>query len=111
MALANVNESKTLADKVSANFYNVRLRKAIVSVPKIKNTKKKAKLAPTPKTKEGKISFPSIVEMLIKSAVEDAKKENARKKPSQVFLSEKDYTILKEDKENAIGGYGAVSKA
>ncbi len=111
MALANINDSKTLADKVAANFSDVRLKKAVVKVPKLKNSKKQAKQAPISKAKDGKMPVSSIVEMLIKSAVEDAKKENTEKKHLQVFLSEKNYTILKDDKENNIGGYGTISKA
>jgi len=117
----------TLADKVAMNFSKVKQKKASVKVPKLKNTEKqntKKPAKPIP-LKEGfgvivtkvlsnvdddKIPTSSIVNALIKTAFEEAK--NTKKSANPIFSPEEDkiYTILKEDKDKNIGGYGAVSK-
>ncbi len=84
------------------------LKKASVRVPSLETGKKRAAVqkmdgnAPV-------LSMPavSIAEILIRSAVEKAKtsiKEKAKSEESAI------YTILKEEKPSATGGYGAVSK-
>ena len=111
MASKNVPDGKTLADKVETNFSDVKLKKAVVNVPKLKKAKKAAKPFFLPKAKDGKMPISSIVELLIKSAVDGAKKESTEKKPLPAFLSEKSYTVLKEDEGKNAGGYGTISKA
>lgn len=111
-------KNKTLADRVSKDFSRVRLKKISVNVPKLKNTKKleEAKKHAShvflSNIKDDKIPISSIVNIMIKSAVEKAK--NAKKQALPVFSpdsADKFYAVLKDDKELiANGGYGTVSK-
>lgn len=94
-----------MADKVSSNFSKVRLRKAIVKVPRIRVKKEKAA-----KSKKGDaIPVSSIIGIMIKNAVEKAKRERKGKVGSE---ENRIYAILKDDKElNTNGGYGTASKS
>ena len=94
---------ETLSDKVRG-FSKIKLRKAVVKVPKLKVRREIAV-----KSKKGsKVPISSIINILIKSAIEDVKGE----KKEKLFLGEeKGYKILKEDKNLINGGYGAVSNS
>lgn len=106
----------TLADKVVRNFSKVKLKKASVKVPKVKNikkqnTKKSANQAFLSNLNDEKIPTSSIIKALIEAAFEDVKNTKKTAKPTFFSGEEgKSYTILKEDKDKNIGGYGAVSK-
>ncbi len=91
----------TLVEKVTRDFSKIRLKRTFVKVPKLKARKKKAGKA----EKDNKIPVSAIVNILIKNALENARKERG-KKPA---VENKKYTI-KEDKLDAPGGYGTASK-
>ncbi|MBI2558893.1 hypothetical protein HYW20_06225 [Candidatus Woesearchaeota archaeon] len=92
---------KTLGDRVIKNFSKVKLRKASVRVPRL-NVKK----ANAAKSKsDDRIPISSIINILIKSAAEKAKKE--RKERAH---EDKSYKLAKEELPSA-GGYGSVSKS
>lgn len=96
-------KSATLADRL-ADLSKVRLGKINVRVPKL-NIKAK------PRAQKPKRDMPisSIVSILIKSAVEKARKEKKEEKPSVV--EDKSYKILKDNKPEVNGGYGSSSKS
>lgn len=94
--------AKTLADKVLKDFSRLKLKKAAVKVPKLKVRKRKV----TNLKSEDKIPISSIVNILIKTAVEKVKKERKEK----AVEKDKSYNILKDNKPIANGGYGTVSK-
>lgn len=92
----------TLADKVAA-FSKIKLGKVGVKVPKL-NLKAK----PQNHGSKNEIPASSIVNILIKNAVETAKKE---KKTNPSVAEDKSYRIVKDDKPEINGGYGSVSKS
>lgn len=92
--------AKTLSDRIAKDFSVIKLKKAVIRVPKLKAVKPKAK----PKKAE-EMPVSSVINILIKSAVEKARKEKKEKAQDG-----KSYIILKDDKITAVGGYGAVSK-
>lgn len=95
--------AKTLADKISRSLSIVKLKTASVKVPKLKIRKERAA---KPKKDEG-MPISSIINILIKSAVEKAKKEG-KDKPVE---EDKSYKILKDERGLTFnGGYGSVSK-
>lgn len=92
---------KTLGDRIIKNFSKVKLKKASVRVPRL-NLKK----ATAAKSKsDNKIPISSIISLIIKSAVEKAKKERKEK-----AHEEKSYKIVKDELPSG-GGYGSVSKS
>ena len=94
--------AKTLADKVSRNFSKVKVRKISVKVPRLRAGKALVKIAP-----KKEIPVSSIINIIIKSAVEKAKRERIEK----IAENGKAYSISKEDKELIVnGGYGTLSK-
>ncbi|MBI2650574.1 hypothetical protein HYX04_04635 [Candidatus Woesearchaeota archaeon] len=93
---------KTLADRISKNFSKVKLKKAAVKVPKLKARKNKAAGLKS----DDRIPVSSIINILIKAAVEKAKTE----KKEKAVEHDKSYKLIKEEKAADIGGYGAVSK-
>ncbi|MBS3100618.1 hypothetical protein J4204_00620 [Candidatus Woesearchaeota archaeon] len=95
--------AKTLSDRIAKDFSVIKLKKAVIKVPKLKAVKPKAK----PK-KLDEMPVSSVINILIKSAVEKAKKEKREKAALQ---DDRNYIILKDDKIKSIGGYGAVSKS
>lgn len=95
---------KTLADKVLRNFLKVKLKKAAVKVPGLKVGKQK----PAIQKREEQMPFSSIINILIKNAVEKAKKE---KKEKGLVEEGKSYTVSKEEKGFNLGGYGTFSKS
>lgn len=98
---------KTLSERVLSDFSRIRVKKVYVKVPKLM-VKKKVKKARELKPKaEDKIPNSSIVSILIKNALEKAKREKKEK-----GLEEgKSYTILKENRALVVnGGYGTTSR-
>lgn len=94
----------TLAERVSTDFSKIKLKKAAVKVPKLKFRRKFSKSKKYPD-----IPISSIVNILIKAAVEKAKKDRKDKKTAE---EEKSYRILEEGREFVInGGYGTASKS
>ena len=93
----------TLADRIKMDFSKVKLKKAAVKVPKLKVRKRKV----TSLKSDDKIPISSIINILIKTAVEKSKRE----KKEKVVEKDKSYNILKDENEqNVNGGYGTVSK-
>jgi len=95
--------AKTLADRVR-NFSIVKVKKASVKVPKLKARKQKGINIKG----EDRMPISSIVNIMIKAAVEKARKEKKAKPQAE---EAKSYKILKEEKDLIFnGGYGTVSK-
>src|SRR3989338_7359608 len=86
----------TLAEKIRKNFSKVRVKGAIVRVPKLNIKKIKASKI----KKQDKTPVSSIVRILIKSSIESAKKE--RKEKSELE-EDRAYRIPKEDAKTEIG--------
>lgn len=96
--------AKTLADAVLKGFSKARLQKALIKVPRLRVGKEKV----IKQKKEDKIPVSSIINILIKTAVESAKREK-REKP--VVGESKSYRALKESIAVSNGGYGTVSRS
>ena len=94
--------TKTLAERISGDFSKVKLKKSLVRVPKLRIRKEKA--VKPKKTENMPVS--SIINILIKSAVEKAKREKKEKTQAE----DKSYTIIKDNKSGIHGGYGTASK-
>ncbi|MDP6648398.1 MAG: hypothetical protein QGH34_03330 [Candidatus Woesearchaeota archaeon] len=92
----------TLPDKIKKNFSKVKIKKTTIKVPRLNARRKILKK----QLRKNKISTSTIVKILIKSAIEDAKKEKDEKLTTK---DDKNYTIPKEKHVNQ-GGYGTVSK-
>ena len=92
------------------NFSRIRLKKTIVKVPKLK-AKKAALPLFLPDVKDDKTPPSSIINILMKNAIENVKKTTKQAKPV-LWLNEddKNYSIVKDDKDKNIGGYGTISK-
>lgn len=93
----------TLAEKVIRNFSRIKIKGAFVTVPKLK-ARKRAKTKPK---QHDKIPISSIVGILMRNALEDAKKEAKEEKRTS---DEKPYRVVKEEKPEATG-YGTISKS
>lgn len=94
---------KTLADVVR-RFSKIKLKKANVKVPKLRVRKEDNSKT----TKDNKVSIPSIINILIKSAVENAKKERKKKIAAE---EDKSYSLVKDNKEAKFNrDYDTVSK-
>jgi len=92
----------TLAERIS-KFSKVRIRKLSVKVPRLSVRRLKA----VSKVKADKIPVSSIINILIKNAVEKTKRERKEKPISE----SKSYYVLKDDGDLITnGGYGTVSK-
>lgn len=96
-------KNATLADRI-AGFSKIRLGKATVNVPKLRVKAAKSK----PKGMKDEMPISSIVNILIKNAVEKTKRDK-KEKPVE---EHKSYKVVKDGRELEInGGYGAVSKS
>lgn len=96
---------KTLAERVR-DFSVVKTGKSLVKVPKLKLRKEKP-IRILKQKKGDKTPISSIVSILIKSAVEKAKRE---KKEKGAVEESKSYALLKDEKALAVNsGYGTVS--
>ena len=93
----------TLAEKIRKNFSKVKVKGAIVKVPEL--NVKKIKASKT--KKQDKTPVSSIVSILIKSSIENAKKE--RKEKSEA-AENKEYAISKEDAKLGFEVYGSSSE-
>lgn len=87
----------TLADRLA----KIKLGKVAVKVPELR-----VKAKPKPQKAKNEISMSSIVNILIKNAIEKSKKEK-KEKPAE---ENKSYRIVKDDKDPFSGGYGTASK-
>ena len=92
----------TLADRIKMDFSKVKLKKAAVKVPKLKVRTRKA----IGLKSDDKMPVSSIINILIKTAVEKAKKE----RKERAVVDGRSYNILKDSKPIGNGGYGAISK-
>ena len=98
--------AKTLTDRILVGFSKVKLKKTFVKVPKL--NVRKDRIKKISEKKDNKIPISSIVDILIKSAVNKAKTE---KKGKAQVEEGKSYTSLNEDKSIESGGYGTIQKA
>ena len=94
----------TLAEKVSSNFFSVRLKKAIVKVPNAKAKKPKRTKSRREISTDDKIPTSLIVRILIKNSLENAKREKKVARLSE----DRNYKVVGEEKD-APGGYGTAS--
>lgn len=97
--------AKTLSEMIG-DFSKIKLKKATVRIPKLKIIK--GKIKKISQKKDDKIPISSIVDIMIKSAVDKAKIE---KKEKVQVEEDKSYTSLNEDKSIESGGYGTIQKA
>ena len=90
---------------VSRSFFRFKLKKSSVKVPKLRVKKKKVAEI----KKDDNIPISSIVNIMIKNAIDRTKKERKEK----VAVDEnKSYILKKDERESkANGGYGIVSKS
>ena len=94
----------TLTEKVSKNYSKVKLGKASVKVPKLKVRK----ISRKKRNKDDDIPIASIINILIKTAVDKAKRE---KKGINLFEEGKSYILLGDKKDLKFnGGYGSIFK-
>ena len=94
-----------LMDKVERNFSKIKVGKSGIKVPRLKVNSKKQKIS-------AKKSFPQIpistlINIFIRNSIETARREAKEKSPAQTG---KIYSIVKDDKEEHIGGYGTAPK-
>ena len=94
---------KTLAERISRDFSKIKLKKTSVKVPKLK-VKKEKFIKPK---KDDNFPISSIVNILIKSAVDKTKKE---RKEKIAVEEDKSYNLKNERDFIVNGGYGTVSK-
>lgn len=95
---------KTLAEKILRDFSRIKLKKATIKVPRLKVGKQKLKSIPE---EDDKLPVSSLINILVKNAVEKAKRERKEK----VVEDDKSYTVLKDERDFLFnGGYGTVSK-
>ena len=102
---------KTLVERILRDFSVVKLKQTNVKVPNIKITGKNPRKHRNAKTasqsKKEDMPASSIVNILIKTALEKAKIE---KKEKISIVDGKNYTAVKDDFASGIGGgYGTVS--
>src|SRR3989338_1506425 len=90
---------------ISMDFSKIKLKKASVKVPKLKTRDKSNEKAA--KKQQVEIPISSIVSILIKAAVEKAKRDEKEKAKAE---ESKSYTAIKESRIINLGGYGTVYK-
>ena len=93
----------TLAEKVRGGFSRIKVRGSSVKVPELKPKKSKAR---KPAAKERKVTNSTLINILIRNALENAKMEKSAKKQTK---SSRAYRIIEEDEPQITGGYGTVS--
>lgn len=96
----------TLAEKVSGNFFSVKLKKAIVKVPNAKAKKPKRTKSRREISTDNKIPTSLIVRILIKNSLENAKRE---KKEARQATKDQEYKTPADEKDDTAGGYGSIS--
>ena len=93
-----------MAERISSSISRVKIKKTSVKVPKLK-VKKEKSIKPK---KEDSFPISSIVNILIKSAIDKTKKE---RKEKVAVDEDKSYILKKGERELVVnGGYGTVSK-
>lgn len=99
---------KTLAEKVMNDFSRIKVKKTIVKVPRLRIRNLQSKKPKNESQNKGsKIPVSSLISILIKTAIENAKRE-LKEKPVE---NGKSYKLIKEGKKLiSPGGYGSVSK-
>ncbi|MBI1935787.1 hypothetical protein HYS31_05085 [Candidatus Woesearchaeota archaeon] len=93
----------TLADRIKENFSLVKLKSSKIKVPKLRPRKIKAESKGQLK-KEALIQVDNLSSILIKAALDEAKKEK-KAEPKDEIRPE-----AEESKQEASGGYGSVQK-
>ena len=94
-----------LMDKVKQDFLKVKVGKSRIKVPRLKITPKKQRAkAQKPSSK---IPISTLINIMIKNSIENARKEAKEKSPAQIG---KIYSIIKDNKDENIGGYGTASR-
>src|SRR3989338_6596071 len=96
---------KTLAEKVKMDFSKIKVGKSRIKVQKLKITSKKQRAKAQKPSPQVPIS--TLVNIFIRNSIETAREEAKEKPPAQTV---KIYSIIKDNKEENIGGYGTVSK-
>lgn len=95
-------KNATLADRI-AGYSKIRLGKVTVKVPKLRVKV----IQPKPKRAKTDIPISSIVNILIKNAIEKTKSDK-KEKPVE---EHKSYKIVNDREPEINGGYGTVSKS
>jgi len=95
----------TLVEKIRKNFTKVKIKSRSVKVPKLKSKKTRTSVK---QTEEKQIPTSQIVNILIKTALEKARKE---RKEKHAVEDDKSYTPVKEERPSIFGGYGTVSRS
>ena len=94
-----------LAEKSGIDGFEVNLNKTKIKVPKLKIAAKKQRVRT--KKVSSQIPISTLINILIKASVENARQE-AKEKPKE--QTEKTYKIIKDDKDENTVGYGAASR-
>ncbi len=95
----------TLAEKVKIDFSKIKVGKSRIKVPRLKVTSKKQKISA--KKPSPQIPISTLINIFIRNSIETARKEAKEKSPAQTG---KIYSIIKDNKEEHIGGYGTAPK-
>ncbi|HLC61850.1 MAG TPA: hypothetical protein VJI52_02435 [Candidatus Nanoarchaeia archaeon] len=95
----------TLAEKIRKDFSKVKIIKSRIKVPRLKITSKKQRAKAQKPSSQIPIS--TLINIFIRNSIETARKEAKEKSPAQTG---KVYSIIKDNKDENIGGYGTVSK-
>ena len=93
----------TLVEKVLKHFSKVKIKRAEVKIPEIKTLNKNQKNKSIKPNFDSKVPISSIINLMIKAALEEAKLSRKEKKEPE----KKSYNQVKEE-PNVAGGYGAV---
>lgn len=95
----------TLAEKVKTDFSKVKIGKSGIQVPRLKIIlkKHKAKAQKSP----SQVPISTLINIFIRNSIENARKEAKEKSSAQTG---KIYNIIKDNKDENIGGYGTASK-
>ena len=94
-----------LAEKVRIDCSEINFGKAKIKVPKLGIAPKKQRIKA--KKASSQIPISTLINILIKNSIENAKMESKEKPQLQ---KDKNYRIIKGHKDENIGGYGTVSK-
>ncbi|MEK6892422.1 MAG: hypothetical protein AABX25_04505 [Nanoarchaeota archaeon] len=95
-----------LVEKVKTDFSEVKVGKSRIKVPRLKITPKKQRAkAQKPSSK---IPISTLINIMIKNSIENARKEAKEKLKTG---ADKSYRIIKDGNEGNFGGYGTASKS
>ncbi len=98
-------QQPNLVKKVRTDYSKVKLGKTKVKVPKLNIAQKKQKIRV--KKSSSQIPVSVLINILINNSVENIKREAKEKSSEQ---TDKSYSIIKDNKDENIGGYGTSSK-